>query len=160
MLSSRLPWRVMPCSCAHHPWCLCSHQCSPASALLGQSSFIAAGAAVRVDSSVRLPGPAAPLIVVLSGGVCLQKPYLIPPEALQAIQMLTPRAHTAQLWGIAGRFSSKPASLLCHRGGSTCLGRGWGAGEGEKLVGLKGEKGRPTADCVNAGINARRLIVI
>lgn len=35
-------------------------------------------------------GPAAPLIVVLSEGVCLQKPYLIPPKALQAIQMLTP----------------------------------------------------------------------
>lgn len=36
------------------------------------------------------PGPAAPLIVVLSEGVCLPEPYLIPPEALQAIQMLTP----------------------------------------------------------------------
>jgi len=35
--------------------------------------------------------------------------------------------------------------------------RGW---EGEKLVGLRGEKGRPTAACVSAGINARRLIVI
>ena len=80
------------------------------------------------------PGPAAPLIVVLSQGVCLRKPYLIPPKALQAIQMLTPWAQTTlraarlgaqlpdEVW--CSCVCKAGGCWLCHRGWSTCLGRG------------------------------------
>lgn len=119
-----LPWRLLPCRRARSPWCLCSRQRSPSAARLGRRSFIAAGAAARVNSSARLPRACCP------SNCCVVR-RRVPPRALSdssgglaSNSDVDPLSANNSLRrpprGIAGRFSAKPAAPCA-------LSPGWGA---------------------------------
>lgn len=107
----------------------------PIPALLGPGGWIPACA---------FPGPAAPLIVLLSEGVCLPKPYQIPPKPCRQFRCWPPEHK--QLRACLGAEQRDRAWCwcvqtwwLCHRDGAPAWGGDPGAGGAGRLVGLAGE---------------------
>lgn len=132
--------------------CVCKH--TPCSPLLGGNTLQTVCSLSLFSPSpacwggwipaCAFPGPAAPLIVLLSEGVCLPKPYQIPPKPCEQFRCWP--LQRKQLRACLGAQQRDRAWCwcvqtwwLCHRDGAPAWGGDPGAGEAGRLAGLEGE---------------------
>lgn len=129
MPSSRLPWRMMLCP---PPLMSLFSPVLTGLSLAGPKQFYCSGSCCMGGFQ------RAPSWACCPSNCCVVR-RRVPPKALSDssrglasnsdVDPLSAHSSHRLPRGIAGRFRAKPASLLCHWGRSTCLGRGWGAGK-------------------------------
>lgn len=122
--SSRLPWRVMLCP---PPLMSLFSPVLTGLSLAGPKQFYCSGSCCMGGFQ------RAPSWACCPSNCCVVR-RRVPPKALSdssrglasnsVVDPLSAHSSHRLPRGIAGRFRAKPASLLCHWGGSTCLGRG------------------------------------